>query len=33
MTNKIHKYNFLIVGGGLIGALAGLQLRKKVIKF
>ena len=32
MTNKIHKYNFLIVGGGLIGALAGLQLRKNGYK-
>ena len=32
MTNKIHKYNFLIVGGGLIGALAGLHLRKKGYK-
>ena len=32
MTNKIHKYNFLIVGGGLIGTLAGLQLSKKGYK-
>ena len=32
MTNKIHKYNFLIIGGGLIGALAGLELRRKGYK-
>ena len=33
MINKIYKYNFLIVGGGLIGTLAGLQLEKMVIRF
>ena len=32
MINKIYKYNFLIVGGGLIGTLAGLQLRKNGYK-
>ena len=32
MKNKIHKYDFLIVGAGLIGALAGLQLFKKNFK-
>ena len=32
MINKIHKYNFLIVGGGLIGSLAGLHLIKKGYK-
>ncbi len=32
MINKIHKYNFLIVGGGLIGSLAGLHLKKKGYK-
>ena len=32
MINKIHKYNFLIVGGGLIGSLAGLHFIKKGYK-
>jgi len=32
MKNKIHKYDFLIVGAGLIGALAGLELSKKKFK-
>ena len=32
MKNKIFKYDFLIVGGGLIGALAGLALHKKNFK-
>ncbi len=29
MTNKIHKYNFLVVGAGLIGSLAALNLLQK----
>ena len=29
MKNKIHKYDFLIVGAGLIGALMGLELFQK----
>ena len=29
MKNKIFKYDFLIVGGGLIGALAAFALCKK----
>jgi len=32
MKNKIHKYDFLIIGAGLIGALAGLALTKKNFK-
>ena len=32
MKNKIYKYDFLIVGGGLIGALAALALHKKNFK-
>ena len=32
MKNKIFKYDFLIVGGGLIGALAELALHKKNFK-
>lgn len=32
MINKIYKYHFLIVGGGLIGSLAGLHLIKKGYK-
>ena len=32
MKNKIFKYDFLIVGGGLIGALAALSLHKKKLK-
>ena len=32
MTNKIHKYNFLIVGAGLIGSLLGLHLLQKGYK-
>ena len=29
MKNKINNYDFLIVGGGLIGSLAALNLQKK----
>ena len=29
MKNKIHKYDFLIVGAGLIGTLTALALQKK----
>ena len=29
MKNKIHKYDFLIVGAGLIGSIAALALVKK----
>ena len=29
MKNKIHKYDFLVLGGGLIGALAAFALHKK----
>ena len=32
MKNKIHKYDFLIVGAGLIGAIAALALVKKKFK-
>ena len=32
MKNKIHKYDFLIVGAGLIGALAALALSQKKLK-
>ena len=32
MKNKISKYDFLIVGGGLIGALTALALFKKNYK-
>ena len=32
MKNKIFKYDFLVVGGGLIGALAALSLHKKKLK-
>ena len=32
MKNKIHKYDFLIVGAGLIGALAALALAHKKYK-
>jgi len=32
MKNKTYKYDFLIVGAGLIGALAGLELLKKKFK-
>ena len=32
MKNKIHKYDFLIIGAGLIGALTGLELIKKKFK-
>ena len=28
MKNKIHKYDFLIVGAGLIGSLAALALHQ-----
>ena len=33
MKNKIHKYDFLIVGAGLIGTLTALALQKKILKF
>ena len=32
MKNKIIKYDFLIVGGGLIGSLAAIALQKKNFK-
>ena len=32
MKNKIHKYDFLIIGAGLIGAIAALALLKKKFK-
>ena len=32
MKNKIFKYDFLVVGGGLIGSLAALSLHKKKLK-
>ena len=32
MKNKIFKYDFLVVGGGLIGALTALSLLKKKLK-
>ena len=32
MKNKIHKYDFLIVGAGLIGTLAALALNQKKLK-
>ena len=32
MKNKIHKYDFLIIGAGLIGALMGLELAQKKFK-
>ncbi len=32
MKNKIHKYDFLVVGAGLIGAIAALALIKKKFK-
>lgn len=32
MKNKIFKYDFLVVGGGLIGALTALSLHKKKLK-
>ena len=32
MKNKIFKYDFLIVGGGLIGSLAAIALLKKRFK-
>ena len=32
MRNKIFKYDFLVVGGGLIGGLTALSLRKKNFK-
>ena len=32
MKNKILKYDFLVVGGGLIGALAAFALHKKNYK-
>ena len=30
MKNKIFKYDFLVVGGGLIGALTALNYIKKI---
>ena len=33
MKNKIHKYDFLIVGAGLIGSLAALALVQKIQSF
>ena len=32
MKNKIHNYDFLIIGAGLIGCLAALELIKKNFK-
>ena len=32
MKNKIHKYDFLIVGAGLLGTIAALALIKKKLK-
>ena len=32
MKNKIHNYDFLIIGAGLIGCLAALELIKKNLK-
>jgi 2-octaprenyl-6-methoxyphenol hydroxylase len=32
MKNKIHKYDFLVVGAGLIGALTALELMQKKFK-
>ena len=32
MKNKIHKYDFLVIGAGLIGSLAALALHKKNFK-
>ena len=32
MKNKIHKYDFLIIGAGLIGAITALALVKKKFK-
>ena len=32
MKNKIFKYDFLIVGGGLVGSLTALSLHKKKLK-
>ena len=32
MKNKIHKYDFLIVGAGLIGAITALALIQKKFK-
>ena len=33
MKNKINNYDFLIVGAGLIGAIAALALAKKNSRF
>ena len=33
MKNKIHKYDFLVIGAGLIGAITALALVKKNSKF
>ena len=32
MKNKINKYDFLIIGGGLIGSIAALALKQKNYK-
>ena len=32
MKNKIHKYDFLVIGAGLIGAITALALVKKKFK-
>ena len=32
MKNKIHNYDFLIIGAGLIGSLTALALNKKKFK-
>ena len=32
MKNKIHKYDFLVVGAGMIGCLTALSLLKKKFK-
>ena len=33
MKNKIFKYDFLIVGAGLIGSLTALALKKEIKSF
>ena len=30
MKKKINKYDFLIIGGGLIGSIAALALQQKI---
>jgi flavin-dependent dehydrogenase len=32
MKKKIHKYDFLIIGGGLIGSIAAVALQQKNFK-